>query len=347
MFEGQPPYFYEELVKISGAEITLVPEYRLVSRLGFSFTELMTSHPILPVLLSDTEYNIELTPRVEAGFENLGKKPFCVSALTPDSLMSGRKYLSWLALKTIRQNLLGASSSIVQTHRPLISGKIHQAELSDIEKWCHENDYLIVNNLLESVRSNVDEIFCWLFPNKKLLEQSKSYLSAGNDQINIKQTINKIVQQYYSSLTSKSDLLGQKTANLLSEGKLNFGLNDLVCIGLRELEHEQNNYWRWIAGKEARVFIPIGPKGHYKISAKIFSLAEKIKSLNLTVFINGKLHSQHPVDSGSEIQLPFYQDENYESIELLIVADQAANVEGTSLSASFSELVLHWDEDTI
>jgi hypothetical protein len=122
------------LARAAGANVTYVMNKKLCDQHGLAFFEASKAAGVEPVCFDTSPMNVELQPKVQAGFEGLGVLPQRLGITTPDRYLSSRVKVSWLALDKLSLSILEVAEYTVQQHKPLISGFVSPENADDVVK---------------------------------------------------------------------------------------------------------------------------------------------------------------------------------------------------------------------
>jgi hypothetical protein len=344
ILEVMPQSIIANLAVAAGVQVSYLTNVQLCDRLGLPFVQASKSANVLPIALAAKSHQRVYKARVEAGFENLSAIPEHIQLQTPDMFLGGRRRVNWLALNTVYPDILVAAKHSVSKHRPLINGRILATHANEISTWCSENGYMLVDNYLEPVSSIMSAKSHWLVPSEDLLQQVRSLLHYCTHQVSARLPMEMMINQCWPTLAGDHDLLAKQTYDLLVHRRRWYYLDNLLNIGLYDLDSDGENYWRWIGNKGCRLFLPLRAEGHYVLSFSIFSLVEGLSNTPVHCFINGKLAKTCEIHGGDTISIPYYANEEGRLAEVFISPENNVDVGERKLSISLSSIVVNWEE---
>lgn len=344
ILEVMPQSIIANLAVAAGAQVSYLTNVQLCNQLGMPFVKASKSANVMPIALAAKPQQRVFKARVEAGFENLSAKPEYISLQTPDTLLGGRRSVNWLALNTVYPNMLAAATQTVNKHRPLISGRLPATNISEVSAWCLDNGYTLVDNYLEPVRESTSAKSCWLVPSKEQLQQVRNLLDRHAPKVSARLSMEMMITQCWPALAGEQDLLARETYDLLVHRRRWYYLDNLLNIGLYDIDSDGENYWRWLGDKGCRLFLPLRAVGHYVLSFSIFSLVEGLSNTPVRCFINGKLAKTCEIYGGDTISIPYYASEEGGMAEVYIVPEKSVDVGDRKLTVSLSGIVVSWEE---
>ncbi len=344
ILEVMPQSIIANLAVAAGAQVSYLTNAQLCDQLGMPFVQASKSANVLPIALAAQPQQRVYKAKVEAGFESLSAQPEQVSFQTPDSFLGGMRSVNWLALNTVHPKLLVAASHTVNKHRPLISGRILASDTAEVSAWCLDNGYTLVDNYLDPISALASPKSCWLVPSKAQLQKVESLLGNNANQVSARLPMEMMIAQCWPALAGEQDLLARETYDLLVHRRRWYYLDNLLNIGLYDVDSDGENYWRWLGDKGCRLFLPLRAKGHYTLSFSIFSLVEGLSNTPVRCFINGRLAKTCEIYGGDTISIPYYTNEEGGMAEIYIAPEKSVDVGDRKLSISLSGIVVNWEE---
>ncbi|NDV91691.1 hypothetical protein GTH32_10900 [Alteromonas sp. 345S023] len=344
ILEVMPQSIIANLAIAAGTQVSYLTNAQLCEQLGMPFIHASKSVNVLPIALAAKPQQRVYKARVEAGFEKLSAKPEPIRLQTPDTFLGGRRSVNWLALNTVCPKMLAAAKHTVAKHRPLISGRVLATHTDEISAWCIENGYTLVDNYLEPVGGLTSVKSCWLVPSKAQLQQVRNLLAHHAPEVSARLSMEMMITQCWPALAGEHDLLARETYDLLVHRRRWYYLDNLLNIGLYDIDSDGENYWRWLGDKGCRLFLPLRAAGHYVLSFSIFSLVEGLSNTPVRCFINGKLAKTCEIYGGDTISIPYYASEEGGMAEVFIAPEKSVDVGDRKLSVSLSGIVVNWEE---
>ncbi|GEA12743.1 hypothetical protein [Alteromonas sp. KUL49] len=337
-----PQSLEAKLANAAGARVSYLMNQPLCDHYGLDYIQSAKSCGVLPVALGGNEIDINVEPRVEAGFEGLAENAETIKVRKLDSYLSGRVNVSWTVFSQLTLDKLTGAKELVQTHRPLFSGIISPECILDVSEWCITNGYHLVDSDLQDIQSVPVSAYCWLVPTKSMLQQAYRYLGKDSGLVKRSLPLVRLIQQSWPELLGANDNLAKKTYDLIANQRTWYYLDSLANIGLDSIETDGENYWRWLGKNGARLFLPLHSEGYFRLSFNFFSLASGLSHATLRCFINGRLMTTYMIEEGTELSVSYFAREAGEVAEILLVSEEACYIDGKFLSCSLSEVTLQW-----
>lgn len=332
------------LASAAGASVTYLANKTLFEQHGLSYFEASKKAGVEPVCFEATPTILEISPKVQAGFEGLGALSEHLTITTPDIFLSSRVKVSWLALTTVSLSMLEVSKRTVEQHKPLISGFVSPENADDVMAWCQRYSYYAVTNLLAPLELADEETYCWLVPNSDILHSVEALVGKYASPVSAKLPMDMVAQQAWPVLTETNDKLAHQTLDYLLHRRRWYYLDKLLNMGLYPIETDGVNFWRWLGGDGVRLFLPLRASGHYRLSFSVFSIAEGLEKATVRCFVNGRLRATQVVSAGATVSIPYFAETDGSLAELLIVSEQKVAVADKTLSISISDLTVDWEE---
>lgn len=332
------------LAGAAGANVTYVMNKNLCDQHGLAFFEASKAAGVEPVCFDTSPMNVELLPKVQAGFEGLGVLPQRLAITTPDRYLSSRVKVSWLALDKLSLSILEVAEYTVQQHKPLISGFVSPENADDVVKWSKRNNYHSVTNTLASLNPTNAATYCWLVPSTEILQSVGALVGTHVSPVNAKLPMAMVAQQAWPTLTETNDGLAHQTLDYLLHRRRWYCLDKLLNIGLYPMETDGDSFWRWVGANGVRLFLPLRASGHYILSFNVFSVVEGLENATIRCFINGRLKTTQEVTTGTTVNIPYFAETDGSLAELFIVSEQKIKIADRALSIAISELTVYWEE---
>ncbi|WP_269520962.1 hypothetical protein [Alteromonas sp. BMJM2] len=332
------------LASAAGASVTYLANKTLLEQHGLSYFEASKTAGVESVCFDATSTILEISPKVQAGFEGLGQRSQHLTITTPDTFLSSRVNVSWLALPRLSLSILEVTEFTIEQHRPLLSGVVTKESIESMVAWCKYNNYCGVTNSLASLESEDEDTYCWLVPNPDILHSVEVLVGKYAGPVSTKLPMDMLAQQAWPVLTETNDKLAHQTLDYLLHRRRWYYLDKLLNMGLYPIETDGVNFWRWLGSDGVRLFLPLRASGHYTLSFNVFSVAEGLEKATLRCFVNGRLKATQIVSAGATVNIPYFAETDGSLAELLIVTEQKIQVADKTLSISISDLTVNWEE---
>jgi hypothetical protein len=332
------------LASAAGASVTYLMDKTLCEQHSLAFFEQSKAAGVNPVSFGASPMNIELMPKVQAGFDGLGSLSERLTITTPDNYLSSRVNVSWLALTHLSLPILEVSERTVEQHKPLISGFVSPENAEDVVSWCKRCSYHAVTNLLTPLELADEESYCWLVPNLGILHSVEALVGKNASPVSAKLSMDMVAQQAWPILTETNDRLAHQTLDYLLNRRRWYHLDKLLNMGLYPIETDGENFWRWMGSDGVRLFLPLRARGHYSLSFSVFSVAKGLEKATIRCFVNGRLKATQIGSAGATVTIPYFAETDGSLAELLIVSEQKIQIADKTLSISISDLTVNWEE---
>ena len=343
IMDNLPQSIMASLLNAAGISYDMVVTEPLLSKYGHKLIDMLSANGIPFSCLGEQDWQLQLVPRVEAGFSGLARMPQMVNVQTVDEAFVGLRKVNWLAMEEASIRFLNSAQQCIAQHRPLIS-LAYTGNVTSLLQWCELNQYEAVDASLTAVTSDSSAGKYYLFPSSALLKQITEYLTA--DETAEAQLGGALERQVHKwpALCKSGDALAQLTSDYLTTCSRQYPLATMQASGLYAVELHDSTEWRWTGPEhDTVILLPMRAKGLYRVSLSVLALPEGLEINTVRCFMNGIQIACQEVKAGSVISFDYFADKPELPVELLLSVSQIVNCGGRALGIAISGIQVAWD----
>ncbi|MDO6691923.1 hypothetical protein Q4574_01445 [Aliiglaciecola sp. 3_MG-2023] len=344
----------------AGFDLMYYADESKLKRYGFWYWNESRSFGYEQYLLGDENLEYHMTPRVEAGFEQLSHSPEKIRKVRFDEQYFAVKHVSWvhIAYDNVLAILKGLSNRINQD-LPVVtlSGKAISASIKEYKTYFSGLGYVIYDSGLQPLdesneiwRSSTMLIAIPAHSNVLDLLTKATKFSNVLNYANTDRHQAEHIKRYYLSLLNYETKSTRLLESCLFADNNNVPLDTFFSKGLHPLERYENQQWRWSgAARQSIIQLAIPAAGYYFLRIHLGDLPNSLESNLVSVFLNGKQVAFESVYSGSVIEFgvnfePVGFDEN---AILVLETDKLVTIDGKTMGIAINKLEMFVPKDEL
>ena len=343
IMDNLPQSIMASLLNAAGISYDMVVTEPLLSKYGHKLIDMLSANGIPFSCLGEQDWQLQLVPRVEAGFSGLARMPQMVNVQTVDEAFVGLRKVNWLAMEEASIRFLNSAQQCIAQHRPLIS-LAYTGNVTSLLQWCELNQYEAVDASLTAVTSDSSAGKYYLFPSDVLLKQVVEYLAANETaELQLGLSLNHQVHKW-PALCKSGDALAQLTSDYLTTCSRQYPLATMMATNLYSSEWHDDTEWRWTGpGHDTTILLPMRARGLYRVSLSVLALPEEQECGFVRCFMNGVPVFGQYISAGDTIAFDYVSNKPEEPVELLLSVTDLQNCGGRDLGVAISGIEVVWN----
>ncbi|MFT2091641.1 hypothetical protein [Paraglaciecola sp. 2405UD69-4] len=344
----------------AGFDLMFFADEAKLKRHGFWYWDEAVTYGFEKYLLGNENTEYRITPRVEAGFEQLSHLPEAISKVTFDEQYAGIKHVSWIHIAYINSiDILRGLKKRIKHDLPIVtlSSIAIRQSFSEYRVFFSELDYILYDSKLAPINDSdsdcLTSAMLVAIPLESNFQKLLCTATKFSDQIvdaHSSEYHAELIKRYYSSLLTYETKSTKLLESCLFADNQSIDLQTLIAKGLHPIERSGETSWRWTgAARQSIIQLPIPSAGYYFFRIHLGDLPGGLESNVASIFIDGKQVAFEKVYSGAIIEfgVTFAVEGFEENAMLLIETEKRITINGKTMGLAVVQIEVFVPKDEL